>query len=177
MADVADLFAFWAAKKRNDVFILYRQCGSLCGKRGGDSHVALRYLFTSDTHPNTLLCPRRHGSHASTTQYPPLLPLCLTPTSFCIISDLHTNSPNLSNQHFGTFSNWPHPSQIDYFCPYFLRSLSPLILFQNLDEELETFEAKCETLFLLELTLLDKKQLFYNLPEKFTPLQLLQLRL
>ena len=67
-----DPFCIRLQRKRNDVFILYWQC--LCGKRGGDSHVALRYLFTrtrTPLNPAVGSLSRKHDTQSE----PPLLPL------------------------------------------------------------------------------------------------------
>ena len=128
-------------KKRNDVFILC--CVCLCGKRGGNSHVALRYLFTPDTQP-TNSSTETHNSaagspHATTTHNPNL------------------SHPNLFRRNLRftqirlicpiSISQIIKFVQIDHLSPYFPRSLPLLNLFRILEKNLGILEDECETLF------------------------------
>ena len=154
---------FELQKKRNNVFILYRQCGSLCGKRGGDSHVALRYLFTlTRTNPTlapayTLLCPRRHLTQARHTIRATSITSLSNPNFF--LHNLRFTQIRLICQisisaHF-QIGLIPHKLTISV--PISLDLCLPSFCSKILRKNLRLFRAKCETLFLLELTLLEQK--------------------
>ena len=154
---------FELQKKRSDVFILYWQCGSLCGKRGGDSHVALRYLFTlTRTQPNSclILCSALppHSRKHDTQSEPPLLPLSnpnfflhyLRFTQICLICQISILA------HF----------QIGLIISYKLTISLPIssdlchtsICSETLRKTWDFWRQSVKPFFLLELTLAEKKQ-------------------
>ena len=156
MGNVSALFAL-RRKKQNDVFILC--CVCLCGKRGGNSHVALRYLFTLNTQPPNSSTETHNSAagspHATTTHnpnlsHPNLFRRNLRFTQIRLICPI-TTAPLGANY------------QIDHFSPYFLRSLPLLNLFRILEKNLGILEEECETLFLLELTSKEKEVVLQSL--------------
>ena len=101
-------------KKRNDVFILC--CVCLCGKRGGNSHVALRYLFTPNTQPPNSSTETHNSAagspHATTTHnpnlsHPNLFRRNLRFTQIRLICPI-TTAPLGANYQICT--NWPFQS-------------------------------------------------------------------
>ena len=150
MGNVSALFAL-RRKKRNDVFILC--CVCLCGKRGGNSHVALRYLFTPDTQPPNSSTETHNSAagspHATTTHnpnlsHPNLFRRNLRFTQIRLICPISISWLIIKFVY------------IDHFSPYFLTSLPLLNLFRILEKNLGILEEECETLFLLELTSKEK---------------------
>ena len=161
MGNVSALFAL-RRKKRNDVFILC--CVCLCGKRGGNSHVALRYLFTPNTQP-TNSSTETHNSAAGSPHA------------------TMTHNPNLS--HPNLFQRNLRFTQIRLICPISIswRKLSNLykltiafaisldlrlfsICFESSRKTWEFWRKSVKPFFCLS-SHRRKRRLFYNLSEKF----------